>query len=495
MKTESFFGWIYQNTTDRLATRVSKAFQQIGSGSVLQRVKIWASAPKVQMGAWIFLILGFIGYMASLVTSFVPASYALAHELLVYVCFFIIAIHKREWGLALFAFYLPLLTYRPLLMMLLLLLMFMLIDGVSKERVKEVLTNKMNLGIGFFMLVVLLTSIASAGWEISLKNYGLYYLSSLLLYFLILMQVDSKRVLKVVLLGLVIGGLMISIVAIFQYAILDYTDAKWVDAKSNPLLTKRVAGTFGNPNIFGQYLVLVAPIAFILMWFARSWRYRIYLGGVFLNIVLALVLTFSRGAWAALFIGGVLLAFMLERRLILLGLIAGAIGINFLPDVIMDRLVSIFNTRDTSSLYRFDAWKSAFAMIRDYWMTGIGMDDRTFLRVYPDYMMIDVRVYHFHNIFLQHFVMGGILGIMSVLFLFYQGFRMLVERIFTFKGKDGFLHGVSIGVFASLTAITIAALTDDIWRHYAVSFTFWTLFALIGVLYRLGKKGVLQDER
>lgn len=495
MKSVSFFSWIYHNAAEWLANGLARAFHRIGSGSVLQRYKQWAGKPIVQRFAWFVLLLGLLGYMGSLVTSKIPQSFSMLHELIVYFCFFTIVIHRREWGIALFAFYLPLLTYRPLLVLMLILVLLLFVEGIPKERIQRALHNKMNIAIGFFMAVLLLSSIASAGWVDSLKNFGLYYLSSLLLYFLILIHIDTKRVLKLVLIGFVLGGLLISFYAMFQYVTIDFSESKWVDSVSNPLLSKRVAATFGNPNVFAQYLVMVAPLAFIIMWFSNTWRYRIYLGGAFLVILLALVLTFSRGSWLALGVAGVLLAFLVDRRLVLLGIIVAAIGINFMPAVIMDRVLSIFTGEDSSALYRFDAWTSAFPMIRDYWLTGIGMDEQTFLHVYPEYMVNDVRVYHFHNIFLQHFVMGGILGLIAVLFLFYQSFRTLVSRIFTFRGKAPFFNGVAKGLIASLVAIAIAALTEDIWRHYAVFFTFWFVFALIGVLAQLKNNEGTVDEQ
>lgn len=492
LKSISFFSWLYQNITEQMAAGISKTLSQLGAGSVLQRYKQWASKPKVQLAVWILLVIGLIGYMGSLMTSIIPATFTMVHEVLVYFCFFTIVIHKREWGITIFAFYLPLLTYRPLLVLLLIMLLLLCVDGVSKARLRDVFRNRMNLSIGIFMAVLLLSSIASTGWKAALIDYGLYYFASLILYFLVLFHIDSARVLKLAMLGLVVGGVLISLYAAYQYMTIGFTSQKWVDIVSNPLLTKRAAATFGNPNIFGQYLVLIAPLAFVLMWFKQSWRYRIYLGGVFLCIALALVLTFSRGSWLALGVAGVLLAIMINRRLVILGIIAAAIGVNFLPDVIMDRILSIFNTQDTSSVYRFEAWQSAFSMIRDFWLTGIGMDEQTFLNVYPNYMLNDVRVFHFHNIFLMHFVTGGILGFLAVLFLFYQSFRSLVTSMFTFSNAP-FLNGVAKGLFASILAIMIAALTEDVWRHYAVLFTFWFVFALVGALSQLNKTEVQID--
>lgn len=489
MNNMSFFGWVIHTSIHKTANAFARIVERVGSGSLLHAIHQRVGNKKVQYTAWIVLMLSFFVYMASAFTAAIPTSYSLVHEMLVYVGFFVLVMHRREWGIPLFAFYLPFLTYRPLLVLLLILVLFLFVDGVAPERLRAVLRNKANVGIGVFMLLLLLSSAASAGWLDSLKNYGLYYVVSMLLYFLVLLHVDTKRVLKLVVIGLIAGAVMISLYGALQYATLDFTEAKWVDQESNPLLTKRAAATFGNPNIFAQYLLLVAPLAFVAAFYSSTWRARIYMGGAFLIIVFALVLTFSRGAWAALFVAGLLLALLVDRRLILIGVIAVLVGIQFVPDVIMDRLVSIFNTEDSSALYRFDAWQSAFAMIGDYWLTGIGMDEPTFLRIYPDYMINDVRVFHFHNTYLMHFVMGGILGLFMVLFLFYTSFRSLVTSIFVFRKRDAYVSGVAKGLFAAILAIAIAALTEDIWRHYAVIFTFWFIIALIAVLVQLRDKG------
>lgn len=169
----------------------------------------------------------------------------------------------------------------------------------------------------------------------------------------------------------------------------------------------------------------------------------------------------------------------------MLGIIGGAavvmaplVGFDFIPDIITNRVTSIFEG-DTSSDYRFQAWQSAAALIKDYWISGIGMDSQTFLRVYPDYMMSDVRVFHFHNVFLQFFAEGGILLLSSFLFLFYWTARTLVSVMFRSKSRGrGWDSLLAKALFASLFAIALSGMTEDIFRHYRLDLTF---FIILGI--------------
>jgi O-antigen ligase len=183
-----------------------------------------------------------------------------------------------------------------------------------------------------------------------------------------------------------------------------------------------------------------------------------------------------------------LLATMISRRILIMGLIIAAVGVNFLPDTIMVRIQSIANPQsDSSSLYRLQMWPSAFAMIRDYWLTGIGADLTTFKKVYTDYMMPGIRINHFHNIYLMNFVTGGILAILLLLYMFYQSLRTAIVSLFMNEGRDKLLSYIAKGGIASLIAIAIAGLFEDVWHQYRVDFMFWILLAILSVVYNLAR--------
>ncbi|GAB6932862.1 O-antigen ligase family protein [Calditerricola satsumensis] len=493
--TQSFTHWLGERVLHGCAQFFEVVCQQVARGSVLQRFRPWAGKPALQGLAWGFLVLAILGQYGML---FFPDAFLAKgkafYEVMLYAGFFMLALHNATRGLMILLFLLPLFTYRPLLVLLTFLLLSIVFNGVTQKRLLAALNNRFHVGVGVFLFFFLLTSLASPGIKESLSHYFLYYVVSFVLYGVIVFLIQTPGDLKRATLALVLGAFLISLYGIYQYLTLEYTSLKWVDVRSNPLLSKRAFATFENPNSFAQYLVLIIPLAFVLLWQSHSWMLRFRYAVMFGGLCLALVLTFSRGAWLALFLGGSVLALLISRRLFLIGLIAGAIGLNFLPDVVLDRIASIFDAHDSSSTYRFLAWKAAFSMIRDFWLTGIGADSQTFLHVYADYMINDVRVFHFHNIYLHHFVMGGILGISGVIFLFYNSFKRLVQVMFSADGALGYIHLMAKGLFASILALSIAGLTEDVWRQYRVDFAFWAVLALGAATYGFATRGEYADE-
>lgn len=117
----------------------------------------------------------------------------------------------------------------------------------------------------------------------------------------------------------------------------------------------RVSGTFRDPNVLGSFLVL--PALYLMHDFLRFERLRLLRAVLAIPILLALFLTYSRGSWAALVIGILVLVAMmfitargdamrarltLLAMLTLIGLAAGLavlLSIDSVAQVFADRFV------------------------------------------------------------------------------------------------------------------------------------------------------------
>ncbi|WP_027417767.1 O-antigen ligase family protein [Aneurinibacillus terranovensis] len=412
----------------------------------------------------------------------------LTAELVLSASFLAITLYRKEHGLYLFALSLPILTYRPLLALILIFILALFVTRQDYTSIKKNIKNPLNFSVFLFVVILFITGLTSVNIKESLVNFGLYFLISFFLYLLLVAAITRKEVLYRFIVTLVLSATLVSVYGIYQYFTLHFTSASWVDVTDNPGLTKRIFATFENPNLFVQYLIMILPLNFALLFYAKTWGNRILFAGQFMIIFVAIILTYSRGGWLAVLVSIGLLAIMISRRLVALGLIAAAaaVGLNLVPDVIMNRIATISNpTADSSSEYRFKMWTSAGAMIRDYWLTGIGSDLTTFKKVYTDYMMPDVRVNHFHNIFIMNFVTGGIMAIVTLLYMFYHSIKTPVISLFMNDGKDKLLAYTAKAGICSVIAIAIAGLTEDVWHQYRVDFMFWILLGIIAVVYNL----------
>ena len=83
----------------------------------------------------------------------------------------------------------------------------------------------------------------------------------------------------------------------------------------------RLASLFGDPNVFGAFLVTTVPFAVLGAVRLPDRRLRWLAGAVAFVLLLALWLSFSRGAWIALVLGvGTMLA-IIDRRALVVGVL------------------------------------------------------------------------------------------------------------------------------------------------------------------------------
>ena len=80
----------------------------------------------------------------------------------------------------------------------------------------------------------------------------------------------------------------------------------------------------------------------------------------------------------------------------------------FLPETIIERIMSIGDMSDSSTSYRVYIWYGTVDMLRTYFVGGIGMGEGAFRTVYPFYSYDAIIAPHSHNLYLQFLVEAGI---------------------------------------------------------------------------------------
>lgn len=224
-----------------------------------------------------------------------------------------------------------------------------------------------------------------------------------------------------------VAGLGIqSLIGLYQYAAGVPIEKAWVDLTHQPGLAVRVTGSFGNPNVFAEYLVLLLPLALGLLLCARSRLVRLgWLAACGLGAG-ALVLTFSRGGWVGLAAGVLGFAVIRDRRLLML-LLIGALVVAALPggqSLIDRRLQSIIRPVDSSSAYRIVVWRETLGMIEDFWPSGVGLGHRAYMLMYPRYMLDRTkRPFHSHSTYLQILAETGLPGLIALLWVMWRVVR------------------------------------------------------------------------
>ena len=289
--------------------------------------------------------------------------------------------------------------------------------------------------------------------------------------------IRSKRQLDGLIRAMVLVGALVALYGVCQYLFgWGYQSAAWVDSDMFSSIRFRVPATMGNPNMMGQYLLLVIPIAGAKLLSAKDWLRRLYYLACCGVMCVCMILTFSRGAWLGLLFAGAVFAVLWHPQLILLAPFA-LVGLYFvLPETVISRFTSIGNLTDNSTSYRVYIWMGTLAMLKDYWLCGIGPGDGAFNMVYPAYSYNGIVAPHAHNLFLQIVCDAGIAALAVFLLLLFVYFRMLCSAMS--REKDPASRLLQIAFTAGVCGFLVQAMTDYSFYNYRVMFLFWAVLAL-----------------
>jgi O-antigen ligase len=241
-------------------------------------------------------------------------------------------------------------------------------------------------------------------------NWGLrkflFLLTILPVYFISVDQISQyPRLAKKIINFLIVGASLISLVGIIQFSLqfiigLDPTLRLWEkiivpflgisfaeSVISHPSWLVNIGGKtlmrsiafFPDPHMFAYYLNLILPWTIMLYIKPKNnrWLYAISI----LLILIALLLTFSRGAYLGLIawiVVGIFywLRIYIKKRVVLFSIILlsfiFAMAI-FSNNPVSQRFISTFSSKDTSNQDRLDIWKESLGIIyRKPMGVGIG---------------------------------------------------------------------------------------------------------------------------
>lgn len=330
---------------------------------------------------------------------------------------------------------------------------------------------KINGWIFAFAIAIAISSLISISMAESIRI-ALLMIVFTMFYFVVINVITTRKQLKMILYVLVIASVISALYGIYQYKYGDVYSQAWLDSEMFEDIRMRVYSTLENPNVYGEYLILIIPITIALFWNEKGWKKKLILFAMLGITGLALILTFSRGCWLGIIFSIAILALIIDKRFIFLGILLLLMAPFILPDTIIQRFTSIGNMEDSSTSYRVYIWMGTLAMIKDYWISGVGMGITSFNTIYPLYSYNNIKAPHSHNLYLQVIVEYGIIGFIVLLGVLYNYFKM---AFISMKAKKDILLS---GLFTGMIGFLIESLTDHTWYNYRVFFMFWIIIAL-----------------
>ncbi|MAU11249.1 MAG: hypothetical protein CL607_15620 [Anaerolineaceae bacterium] len=280
----------------------------------------------------------------------------------------------------------------------------------------------------------------------------------------------------------------------------------------------RAFGTFEQPNPFGGFMGIIAPLALMLalafalkVWLqwraSRSIHSDTFIAMLFYGaasgvIVLALFMSWSRGAWLGFAVSMLGVVFLIPKKLsysifvasAAIVLIIGAWGLGLVPASVEQRVVSatseyftLYDVRgvDITSLNyavveRLAHWQAALNMATDSPWLGVGLGNYEI--AYNDFRLLNWNhaLGHAHNYYLNILGEAGIIGLFGYLLMW----LMLVFFAWRTKAHpDPTVRFAAIAIIASILYLAIHGLLDNVYVNN-LFLHIGTLLGILLVLYR-----------
>ncbi|MFC2061958.1 tetratricopeptide repeat protein [Elusimicrobiota bacterium] len=240
----------------------------------------------------------------------------------------------------------------------------------------------------------------------------------------------------------ILNWMLVTCFFVVTYGVIQYLGLDWHIWKG--AFGQRVFSTFGNPNFFAAWIVLILPLVFAKILITRQWYYVVLALGIFFNIYI----TGTKGSWVGL--GVEISVFVVLATLYLIRgnpRLLKKVALGMIISVFLVTTVGIvwFSVKRIESIrFRLFTWGATMKMISEpiysspFKSLAIGQGIETFKLIYPSYRRPEIfhiegkhntETDHAHNEFFEILYDEGFLGLIMYLWLLFIIYYAALKRL------------------------------------------------------------------
>lgn len=348
------------------------------------------------------------------------------------------------------------------------------LEGTLTARPREV-----NLVLLFCLLGLISVPVAHNPQE-AWATFSDVFLKAIAMFIVMINVVRTERRLKILLLLAIAHSFLLSLNAFNDYRLgLFKVEGYRVQGS--------IGGMFGNPNDMALHLVTILPIAVALLFSTRNPFGKVIYGATAGLMIIATVLTYSRGGFLGLIAVGAVLGWKFGRRnraaVIVLGLIVGVLFIALAPGNYGSRLTTILNTSsEGSATQRREILIRSIIVALANPIFGVGMGN---------FHTFSIKELVSHNSFTQVAAEMGMAAMVVYILFIITPFKRLreIERETLAADSRSRLYYLAVGLQASLIGYMVSSF------FLSVAYQ-WFIYYLVGyavALRRIYESGLQQD--
>lgn len=337
-----------------------------------------------------------------------------------------------------------------------LVLILFYVFNVMRYREIDLKRTPVDIPILLFLLVSLISFFNSRYINASITEF-IRLVNLALVFYIVVNFIDTREKIKRLLNIILITGTGIALFGLLQY--LGVIEKFWWSNKGF------LSATYVNHNHFAGLMEMMIPlsIGMILSEKERS-KKSLYVYSL-LILVLAFLLSMSRGGWFSLTISMIFMAVVIARRgkaryivltaalvLVTIGIFAAkAVDINLL----LNR-ISSYKELDFSG--RLEIWKGTLGIIKDNWLLGTGLG--TFIYNFPKYRPAGLNAFvnYTHSDYLQVISEAGIFAVSLMIFIIV---RIIMKGLRTYRiARTPFKSWMSLALTIGVLSMALHGIGD-----------------------------------
>ena len=335
--------------------------------------------------------------------------------------------------------------------------------------------------IGFYPTVMLLSVVLAVVFSYApglSARFLVYHVSAALLVVITVSAVRNAADLK-----RLCAGATVCVAGTGAYGIVQRiqgvkVNPSYVDLKVNAGMPGRVYSIFDNPNTFAQVLLLLLPLVLALMLTAKHWQWKVICAGIFCVGGMAMAMTYSRASWVGLACAMAVFVFLWKPKLIPAFLVLCVLAVPLLPTTVLNRILTITNTSDSSTSSRVPLYQAALAVIRRSPVTGAGLGTAATQAYIQNLNLYHGKApfVHSHDFYLEVWIQMGILGVVG----FVGSMLWNIKNAARAARHSGPSVGRTVAAAAAsaMCGAMVCGIADFLWNYPRVMCIFWFTFAM-----------------
>lgn len=361
---------------------------------------------------------------------------------------------------------------------------------IQRERRKPRATP-LDAPVLFFMGAGLLV-MAVVSPQMSIAIAGYRAVCQFMLWFFVLTRlISGNRELRIFYYSICVMAVGVALHGIYQYIVGVEIPKNWVAVAEMGVRT-RVFSITGSPNIMGALMVMCAPMVAALIYYVKPLWLKCVMWGGTLACCLAALFTFSRGAWLGLAVAILLFGLIVDRKILLLALVAAGGLLLFVPEI-SNRIAFLFTSDFVEANQaggRAQRWSMGWMLLSTNPVFGYGLGRFGGAIAMQNQVVDGLNYFYMDNYYMKTLVEMGYVGLISYLYLLASNLLFTVRGLF--KTRKDRMSILSRGMFCGMMGVLTHSFFENIFEVPYMNAYFWGMAAAIMFISYLRRKNAAE---